>query len=341
MLGSLIAARDLTEDDTAWAMDQIMSGVATTAQIAGFAVALRAKGETSDEIAGMARTMLAHAKRVSLDIRAVDLVGTGGDQAGTVNISTMAAVVTAAAGIPVVKHGARAASSKCGAADVLEALGVAVDLQPEAVRTCVTEVGIGFCFAPVFHPAMRYTAEARGQLGVPTVFNFLGPLTNPAQPPAGLVGCANPTIAPVLAQVFAHRGTTALVVRGDDGLDELTTTTTSTVWVADGGSVRVEQVNPADLGVRPAAAADLVGGDKTVNAQVMRDLLGGRAGPVRDAVLLNAAGAVVAFRGLSDRGLTADLLAAMEIVGNAVDSGAAASLLDRWAARTTELRKTA
>jgi anthranilate phosphoribosyltransferase len=341
MLGSLIAARNLTEDDTAWAMDQIMSGVATTAQIAGFAVALRAKGETSDEIAGMARTMLAHAKRVSLDIRAVDLVGTGGDQAGTVNISTMAAVVTAAAGIPVVKHGARAASSKCGAADVLEALGVAVDLQPEAVRTCVTEVGIGFCFAPVFHPAMRYTAEARGQLGVPTVFNFLGPLTNPAQPPAGLVGCANPTIAPVLAQVFAHRGTTALVVRGDDGLDELTTTTTSTVWVADGGSVRVEQVNPADLGVRPAAAADLVGGDKTVNAQVMRDLLGGRAGPVRDAVLLNAAGAVVAFRGLSDRGLTADLLAAMEIVGNAVDSGAAASLLDRWAARTTELRKTA
>jgi anthranilate phosphoribosyltransferase len=341
MLGSLIAARDLTEDDTAWAMDQIMSGVATTAQIAGFAVALRAKGETSDEIAGMARTMLAHAKRVSLDIRAVDLVGTGGDQAGTVNISTMAAVVTAAAGIPVVKHGARAASSKCGAADVLEALGVAVDLQPEAVRTCVTEVGIGFCFAPVFHPAMRYTAEARGQLGVPTVFNFLGPLTNPAQPPAGLVGCANPTIAPVLAQVFAHRGTTALVVRGDDGLDELTTTTTSTVWVADGGSVRVEQVNPADLGVRPAAAADLVGGDKTVNAQVMRDLLCGRAGPVRDAVLLNAAGAVVAFRGLSDRGLTADLLAAMETVGNAVDSGAAASLLDRWAARTTELRKTA
>jgi anthranilate phosphoribosyltransferase len=253
----------------------------------------------------------------------------------------MAAVITAAAGIPVVKHGARAASSKCGAADVLEALGVAVDLQPEAVRTCVTEVGIGFCFAPVFHPAMRYTAEARGQLGVPTVFNFLGPLTNPAQPPAGLVGCANPTIAPVLAQVFAHRGTTALVVRGDDGLDELTTTTTSTVWVADGGSVRVEQVNPADLGVRPAAAADLVGGDKTVNAQVMRDLLGGRAGPVRDAVLLNAAGAVVAFRGLSDRGLTADLLAAMETVGNAVDSGAAASLLDRWAARTTELRKTA
>jgi anthranilate phosphoribosyltransferase len=338
LLGRLIAAQDLAEQDTAWAMDQIMSGEATPVQIAGFAVALRAKGETPDEIAGMARTMLAHAKRVRLTIRAVDIVGTGGDQAGTVNISTMAAVVTAAAGVPVIKHGARAASSKCGAADVLEALGVAVDLQPEAVQTCVTEVGIGFCFAPVFHPAMRHTSGARGQLGVPTVFNFLGPLTNPAQPAAGLVGCANATIAPVLAEVFAQRGTTALVVRGDDGLDELTTTTTSTVWLADGGSVRIERLDPGDLGVRPASPADLRGGDAEVNAQVARDLFGGKPGPVRDAVLLNAAGAVAAYRGLSDRGLTADLLAAMDAAGNAIDSGAAASLLERWAARTVELR---
>ncbi|HEX5401345.1 MAG TPA: anthranilate phosphoribosyltransferase, partial [Pseudonocardiaceae bacterium] len=239
---------------------------------------------------------------------------------------------------PVVKHGARAASSKCGAADVLEGLGVAIDLQPDAVRTCVLELGIGFCFAPLFHPALRHTAEARGQLRVPTVFNFLGPLSNPAQPPAGLVGCANPTMAPVLAAVFAQRGTTALVVRGDDGLDELTTTTTTTVWVADGGEVRTERVDPTDLGVRPATSADLAGGDATVNAQVTRDLVGGRPGPVRDAVLLNAAGAVVAFRGLSGNGLTADLTAAMATVRDAVDSGAAASLLDRWAARTVELR---
>jgi anthranilate phosphoribosyltransferase len=340
LLGRLIAARDLTEQDTAWAMDQIMSGAATSAQVAGFAVALRAKGETPAEVAGMARMMLAHARRIQLTDPAVDIVGTGGDQANTVNISTMAALVTAAAGIPVVKHGARAASSKSGAADVLEALGVAVSLGPAEVLTCVTELGIGFCFAPRFHPAMRHTSGPRGELGVPTVFNFLGPLSNPAQPPAALVGCANATMAPVLADVFAERGTTALVVRGDDGLDELTTTTTSTVWLADGGTVRIEQVDPTELGIRPASAEDLRGGDAEVNAKVVRELVAGRAGPVRDAVLLNAAGAVVAFRGLSDRGLNADLRSGMDVVATAIDSGVAAGLLDRWAARTTELHAT-
>jgi anthranilate phosphoribosyltransferase len=336
LIGKLIAAQDLTEDDTAWAMDQVMSGAATTAQIAGFATALRAKGETPEEISGMAATMLAHARRVELDGRAVDIVGTGGDQAGTVNISTMAALVTAAAGVPVVKHGARAATSASGAADVLEALGVAVDLPPADVRTCVVELGIGFCFAPLYHPALRHAAEARRDLP-PTAFNFLGPLTNPAQPAAGLVGCANATMAPVLADVFARRGTTALVVRGDDGLDELTTTTTSTVWLADGGSVRTAKVDPAAVGVAPAAPEDLRGGDAQVNALVVRELVAGRNGPVRDAVLLNAAGAVAAFRGFS-ADLTADLRAGLDTVVKAVDSGAAATLLDRWAARTTELR---
>jgi anthranilate phosphoribosyltransferase len=342
LFGRLIAGTDLTEEDTAWAMDQVMSGAATSVQIAGFAVALRAKGETPAEISGMATMMLEHARqRVHLTGRAVDIVGTGGDQAGTVNISTMAAIVTAAAGIPVAKHGARAASSQSGAADVLEALGVAVALPADAVLTCVNELGIGFCFAPLYHPALRHAGDARKELGIPTPFNFLGPLTNPAQPAAGLVGCANATMAPVLAEVFARRGTTALVVRGDDGLDELTTTTTSTVWLADGGTVRIEQVAPADLGISPASAADLRGGDATVNAQVVRELVGGRPGPVRDAVLLNAAGAVVAFRGLSGEGLIADLRAGLAAVGQAIDSGAAASLLDRWVARSNELRKDA
>lgn len=337
LLNTLMAGHDLSEDDTAWAMDQIMSGAATPVQVAGFAVALRAKGETPAEISGMVTSMLAHATRVRLSGRAVDIVGTGGDQAGTVNISTMAAIVTAAAGIPVAKHGARASSSKSGAADVLEALGVAVDLPPAAVRTCVEELGIGFCFAPLYHPALRHTITPRKELGVPTVFNILGPLTNPAQPDSGLVGCANARLAPVLAEVFARRGASTLVVRGDDGLDELTTTTTTTVWVVTGGAVRTERIDPARLGVSPATPDDLAGGGPAENAQVVRDLVGGKGGPVRDAVLLNAAGAVAAYRGLSDD-LHADLAAGLATVADAIDSGAAAGLLGKWAARTVELK---
>ncbi len=338
LLGRLIAGHDLAEEDSAWAMDQVMSGAATSVQIAGLAVALRAKGETPAEIDGMANMMLTHARqRITLRGRAVDVVGTGGDQTGTVNISTMAAIVTAAAGIPVAKHGARSASSKAGAADVLEALGVAISLPADAVLTCIDEVGIGFCFAPLYHPALRNAAEARSELNIPTPFNFLGPLTNPAQPDAGLVGCWSTTMASVLAEVFARRGKTALVVRGDDGLDELTTTTTSTVWVAHGGTVRMEQVDPAVLGIRAATAAELRGGDAEDNAEVVRELVSGKPGPVRDAVLLNAAGAVAAFRGPSDRGLHADLADGLAVVGTAIDSGAAASLLDHWRARSTEL----
>jgi anthranilate phosphoribosyltransferase len=231
LLGQLITGTDLDAPDTTWAMNQVMSGAATQAQIAAFVVALRAKGETSAEIAGLAEGMLLHTCRVHIPQRTVDVVGTGGDQARTVNISTMAALVTAAAGAPVVKHGNRAASSQCGAADVLEALGVVIDLGPEQVARCVAEAGIGFCFAPLFHPAMRHAAAVRSEIGIPTAFNFLGPLTNPAQPDAALVGCADLRMAPVMAQVLAERGVSALVVRGDDGLDEITTTTTTSVWV--------------------------------------------------------------------------------------------------------------
>jgi anthranilate phosphoribosyltransferase len=320
----------------------VFSDEATPAQLAGFLVALRAKGETAAEVAGLAAAMLRHARRVTVPGPAVDVVGTGGDQAHTVNISSMAAVVVAAAGTPVVKHGNRAASSACGAADVLEALGVAVDLPPDGVARCVAEVGIGFCFAPVFHPAMRHTGGVRRELGVPTAMNVLGPLTNPAQPPAALVGCADARLAPVMAEVFAARGASVLLVRGDDGLDELTTTTTSTVWVVGGGEVRTESLDPAALGLAAATREDLRGGAPGVNAAVFRRVLAGEHGPVRDAVLLNAAGALVAFDGVgSGRGvpsLGSVFPAVLQRAAAAIDSGAAAALLDRWAALSTSLR---
>ena len=331
LLNQLIARVDLSEDDTAWAMDQIMSGAATPAQIAGFAVALRAKGETPAEISGMAGMMLQHGKRVSLDSPAVDIVGTGGDRSNSVNISTMATIVTAAAGAPVAKHGNRSASSKSGAADVLEALGVVIDLPPEGVRRCFAEVGVGFFMAPVFHPALRHAGPVRAQLGVPTTFNLLGPLTNPAQPRRSLIGCAYAEKTRVLAEVFARRGSTALVVRGDDGLDEITTTTTSTVWVVSGGTVEERSFDPASLGIARASAADLRGGDATANAAVIRDLVGGKQGPVRDAVLVNAAAALAAFEGFSGS-LEDDLAAGLTRAAQAIDSGAAATLLDRWVA---------
>ncbi|MBV8933308.1 MAG: anthranilate phosphoribosyltransferase [Kutzneria sp.] len=337
LLSRLLDGHDLSTEQAGWAMDQIMTGVATAAQVAGFAVALRAKGETPAEIGGMAAAMLAHAGTVRMHADAVDIVGTGGDQAGTVNISTMAAIVTAASGVPVVKHGARAASSKSGTADVLEALGVAIDLPGAAVARCVAELGIGFCFAPTFHPGYRVTSGPRRELGIPTAFNFLGPLTNPARPRYGLIGCASARMAPVMAGVFAERGARVLVVRGDDGLDEITTTTTTTVLVAGDGRVHAERIDPAALGVRPATADQLRGGDPSVNARVVRELVDGRPGPVREAVLLNAAGAAATYRGLSGD-LHADISAARREMAEAIDSGAAAALLDRWIALSTTLK---
>jgi anthranilate phosphoribosyltransferase len=333
VLARLIRGEHLGADDTAWVMDQVLSAEATPAQLAGFLVALRSKGETAAEIAGLAEAMLRHARRVDVPGPAMDVVGTGGDQAHTVNISTMTAVVVAAAGAPVVKHGNRAASSSSGAADVLEALGVAIDLPPDGVAACVAEVGIGFCFAPVFHPSFRHTAPVRRELGIPTAMNVLGPLTNPAQPTAALVGCADPRLAPVLADVFAGRGASVLVVHGDDGLDELTTTTTSTAWVVGGGEVRQETVDPAALGIAPASREDLRGGSAADNAAVFRALVAGHTGPVRDAVLLNAAGALVAFDRAADGSpapLSDALPAAMERAAAAIDSGAAERLLSRW-----------
>ncbi|MBQ0923167.1 anthranilate phosphoribosyltransferase [Saccharopolyspora endophytica] len=337
LLGSLVAGTDLSAEDTAWAMDLIMSGEATPAQVAGFVVALRAKGETSAEVRGMADAMLQHARTLDITQRAVDIVGTGGDRSGSVNISTMASIVLAASGVTVVKHGNRAASSKCGTADVLEELGVAIDLPPAAVARCVEEVGIGFCFAPVFHPAFKHAGAPRREIGIPTAFNVLGPLTNPARPAAGLIGCADRRMAPVVAEVFAARGNAALVVRGDDGMDEITTTAASTLWVVNDGMVREDALDPQDFGIARSRPEDLQGGDAKDNAEVVRDLLAGATGPVRDAVLLNAAGACVAYDG-PGTDLQTQFEAGLTRVAEAIDSGAAAALLDRWTTLCAELR---
>ena len=329
LLTQLLDGADLDASDTAWVMDRIMTGEATAAQVAGFAVALRAKGETAIELGGLVDSMLAHAVRVQVPVRAVDIVGTGGDRANTVNISTMSAVVIAAAGAPVVKHGNRAASSKCGAADLLEGLGVAISLPADAVAATVAEVGIGFCFAPVYHPSYRHAGPPRRELGIPTVFNFLGPLTNPAQPAAGAIGCGNARMAPVMAEVFAARGSDVLLFRGDDGLDELTTTTTSTVWEVHAGAVRQLTFDPADVGIERATPSELRGGDVGQNVAVARHLFAGETGAVRDAVVLNAAAGLAAHAGLSGD-LVGDLRAGVDRASAALDSGSAADVLNLW-----------
>ena len=337
MLSALLRGESLTSADTCWVMGQVISGTATSAQVAGFAVALRAKGETAAEVAGLVEVMLAHAAPVSVPGRVVDTCGTGGDRSHTVNLSTMAALVVAGAGVGVVKHGNRAASSACGSADLLEALGVVVDLPPEAVAPCLERAGIAFCFAPVFHPGMRHAAAARREIGVPTVFNVLGPLTNPARPAAQAVGVSDARLAPVLAGVLAARGADALVFRGDDGLDELTTTGPSTVWVVRGGTVREESFDPAALGIARAGLDDLRGADAAHNAAVARDVLAGATGPVRDAVLLNAAAALAAHEG-GDGDLLDRLAQGHERAVASLDSGAAAALLSRWVQVGAELR---
>jgi anthranilate phosphoribosyltransferase len=335
MLHHLVAGQPLTAEQTRWAMDRIMSGEATPVQVAGFLVALRAKGENVDELSGLATAMLDHAVRIDVPGLSVDVVGTGGDRAHTVNISTMAALVVAGAGIPVIKHGNRAASSQTGSADLLEALGIVLDLSPAGVAHCVQEAGIGFCFATMFHPALRHAGPTRGQLGIPTIFNVLGPLTNPAQPGAQAVGVSSLPLAPVMAQVLAARGTSALLFRGHDGLDELTPVTTSQVWIVRNGQVTEEVLDPADLGIPRVEQDALRGGNAETNAEVARRVLAGEQGAVRDAVLLNAAAAIAAARA-ADAGLVDRLADGLEVARQALDSGAAADALDRW--RTVSLQ---
>lgn len=335
VLSSLVGGNDLDTEATAWAMEEILSGNATSAQIAGFAVALRSKGETLAEVQGLVDSMYRHATPLTINGRVVDIVGTGGDRARTVNISTMSAVVMAGAGAPVVKHGNRAASSSSGSADVLEALGVRLDVPPTLVPNVLDEAGITFCFAPMFHSSLRFAAVPRRELGIATTFNFLGPLTNPARPAAMAVGVADAQMAPIMAGIFAARGADALVFRGDDGLDEITTTTTSTVWVADGPAGTVEQttLDPRTFGFQLSDVAALRGGDVAFNAEVFGRIIDGEKSAVRDAVLLNAAAGLVAHEGIAG-----DLGERMKIAilraAESIDSGAARRVLDTWAEAT-------
>lgn len=311
-------------------MNTIMSGEATPAQIAGFLVALRSKGETVEEVTGLVEAMLANANPVSIPGEKLDIVGTGGDQLNTVNISTMAALVAAGAGARVVKHGNRAASSSSGSADVLEALGVRLDLPIDRVARNAEEAGITFCFAQVFHPSFRHTAVPRKELGIPTAFNFLGPMTNPAHVQASAVGVANASMAPLVAGVLARRGSRGLVFRGEDGLDELTTTGASTVWEIRDGGVREQRFSPLELGIPASTIDELKGGDAKANAAVVRSVLDGAPGAIRDAVLLNAAAGLVAFAETAEGSLVERMDAAYKRAGESIDSGAAAKVLQTW-----------
>ena len=331
ILAGLVRREGLESEAAQWALNEILSGRASEVQLAALLVALRAKGETEDEIEGLSSAMLANAVQVTLDREAVDVVGTGGDRANTVNISTMAAIVAAAAGAKVVKHGSRAASSQAGTADTLEALGLNIMLEPIRQATVLDEVGITFLFAQLYHPAMKYVAGVRKQLAIQTTFNFLGPLSNPARPQAMALGVANDGIAPVVARVLAGRGVRGLVFRGFDGLDELTTTSASDVWVVADGRVHRTTLDPAELGLSPAAPADLRGGDAQNTAQMVRYLVAGKTGPVRDIVVLNAAAALLAYRGVSAVVPLAEQLdAALGDVSRAIDDGSAHRKLDDW-----------
>jgi anthranilate phosphoribosyltransferase len=298
----------------------------TPGQVGGFLMALRTKGETVDELDGLARTVLEFAHPVSTPVPVLDTCGTGGDRSGTFNISTLSAIVVAGAGVPVAKHGNRAASSHCGSADLLEALGVKIDLDAAGVEGCLAEAGIGFMFAPVFHPAFRHAGPVRGELRVPTSFNFLGPLTNPARPIAQVVGVSDERMLPLMAEVLARRGIRAKLFRGEDGLDELTTTAASMVLDVRDGEVRESRLDPSTHGIAHSTPDDLRGGDAPESARIARAVLGGEAGPRRDVVLLNAGAA------LEVAGLAPDLAAGMALAAASIDDGKAAATLERWIA---------
>jgi anthranilate phosphoribosyltransferase len=330
-ISALLAGQSLSEADAAAAMTEIMDGAATPAQIAGFVIALRAKGETTDEIVGLVRTMRAFAEKVDVAGELLDTCGTGGDRTGTFNVSTAAALVCAGAGARVAKHGNRAASSRCGSADVLEALGVKIDLAPDAVAACIESAGIGFCFAPVFHPAMRHAGVPRRELGTATIFNFLGPLTNPAGARRQALGVADPTMVERMVETLGRLGSTRVIAfHGADGLDELSTSGPSQVVELKDGEVTRWTIDPAALGLAPAPVSAISGGNADENAAAIRRILDGEAGPRRDIVLLNAAAGLLAF------GLAADMAEGLTKSAAAVDDGAASAALDRMIETSTK-----
>ncbi|MGW8483450.1 anthranilate phosphoribosyltransferase [Microbacterium sp. NPDC055903] len=342
VLTTLLERRDLSVWESTWAMRQVMNGDVTEAQLAGFLVALRAKGETIDEVVGFRDAILEAAVPLPVSPNVLDIVGTGGDRIGTVNVSTTAAVVIGATGVPVVKHGNRAASSASGSSDVLGALGLELSLDPASVAAVLDRTGITFAWAAAFHPGFKHAGAVRSQLGVPTVFNMLGPLCNPARAEANAVGVARAELIPLITGVFRTRGATALVFRGDDGLDELTTTGHSRIWEVSRGDVHEHDLDPRDLGIPLADLADLIGGSPQHNAEILRRTLAGEKGAVRDIVLLNAAAGIVAFE-LSQDATQAQtpilerLRVAMDAAAAAIDDGRAAAKLDEWVAVSREL----
>lgn len=339
LLTELLAGRDLSIGQSTWAMHQVMAGEVSAARLAAFLIALRAKGESVDEVVGFRDAILEFAEPLDVDPMALDIVGTGGDRFGTVNVSTMASIVAAAAGARVVKHGNRAASSASGSSDVLAALGVDLGIEPARVAEVFDEIGITFAFAARFHPGFKHAGPVRVELAVPTVFNILGPLCNPARPEASAVGVANPAAVPLFVGVFQTRGATALVFRGDDGLDELTTTGHSHIWEVTRGLVTEHDLDPADVGIPRAAMSELVGGDPERNAEIARATLAGERGPVRDIVLLNAAAGLVAWRLAQDpeqshRDIRDRFEEQIGVAAEAIDTGAATAKLGAWVAAT-------
>ena len=328
---------DLETHEISLIMETILRGEAEVAEIKSLLVALKNKGETAEEVSALVNQMFAHSAPISISDRAVDTVGTGGDGAHTINISTTAAIIAASAGARVVKHGNRAASSKSGSGDLLEALGVAITLDGKGVERTVSELGIGFCFAPIFHPAMRFAAPARKELGIPTVFNILGPLANPAKPQAAAIGVADDRMHLVMAEVLATRGVDGFVFRGDDGLDEITLSSTTSILSIGNNEIRSDLIEPSDFGITRAPVSDLVGGDAAENARITLAIFAGERGAPRDAVMLNAAAAIAAFDGEQDLDVRERIARGLRKAEAAVDGGETTALLERWISLTQSL----
>lgn len=339
ILNQLLAGENMSRDESSWAMREIMNGNATEAQMGAFMMALRSKAETVQELAGLVDVMLENAVLLETGNDAVDIVGTGGDMFGTVNISSMASIVAAASGVPVLKHGSRSASGKTGASEMLEVLGIRLDLSPQQVAKVFSQTGITFFFAPVFHPAMRHVAPVRKQLGIPTTFNFLGPLANPVQPLATALGVSDKKGAPLMAKELSARGRTGLVFRADDGMDELSTTSENSIWEVFQGEIREHRISADDLGLKTTDISELLGGDARHNAHVASSLFAGdkfdNAEAIRDMVALNAAAGLVSYElaknpSAVEKNLVARLSIALEKTMESIKTGKAGNKLEEW-----------
>lgn len=331
------AGLDLDVERVQWCMDQILTGQASNDTIKNFLIALKNKGESPEEVGALVAQMYQHCAPISITERAVDTVGTGGDGAHTINISTTSAIIAAAAGAKVIKHGNRAASSKSGSADLLENLGININLNGLQVEESFATLGIGFCFAPIFHPAMKFAAAARKELGTPTVFNILGPLANPARPKAAAIGVANERMHLVMAQVLGDREVDGFVFRGDDGLDEITLATTTSVLSIGMEEITSGILDPEEFGISKAPISALVGGDGAENARITKRIFNGEKGSHRDACILNAAAAIAAFAGKSEESLHQRISDGVKAANNAIDTGAANELVAKWAELTQRL----